>query len=676
MKIKITYLILLLSHFVYSQNLKNEVDLLVEKIKNSKEDTNKVKLLFRISEICEIEDVFKYAEASYNLAAKLDFKKGVADAQNNMAYIYANEGNPSKALELYKNSLSIQELIKNPIGIAQSLNNVGDVYESQGEVAKALEYYLKALKIQEKINDSKNTPTTLDHLGSIYHDQGNFNTAMEYYKKGLFINEKYNNLQGIALSYNNIGIIYLEQKNYSKALHCHQKSKKILEKLGDQLGIARSLNNIASIYKINGDKEKSLEYFLESLKITEKINFKQGNIITLNGISKYYFDKNEITKALEYGKKAHALSLESESPINIKITSENLYEIYNSLGKDKEALQMHVLFKNMSDKINNQETQKISLQMIFNKKEEQLLIDQGKKNIITQLEKKKQKLILLYVSIFLFSLVIFSVILFNRFKLNQRQRKIIEEKNHEILDSITYAKRIQYTLLANAQLLQQNIPQHFVLFNPKDIVSGDFYWATTHNNKFYLAVCDSTGHGVPGAFMSLLNMGFLSEAIKEKNIEKPNEILNYARMRLIQSIGNDGQQDGMDAILICLNTLESKVLTYAAANNEPILISNNQIIELAKDKMPVGKGEKEDSFTLQTIEVKKGDVLYLYTDGFADQFGGPKGKKFKYKQLNQLLLEINNSEPIQQLNILETTFKNWKGDLEQVDDVCIIGIKI
>ncbi|MBL7937478.1 MAG: SpoIIE family protein phosphatase [Bacteroidia bacterium] len=257
----------------------------------------------------------------------------------------------------------------------------------------------------------------------------------------------------------------------------------------------------------------------------------------------------------------------------------------------------------------------------------------------------------------------------------QHQKELVDEKQKEILDSIHYAKRIQAALLANKDLVDKNLPENFILFKPKDIVSGDFYWATEHDNKFYLAICDSTGHGVPGAFMSLLNIGFLSEAIKEKNIDKPNEIFNYVRNRLISSISNEGQKDGMDGILICWD-IKTRELTYAAANNEPILISNNQIMELPKDRMPVGKGENEKSFGIHTVKYQAGDTLYLYTDGYADQFGGPKGKKFKYKQLNELLLSVSNSPLAMQAETLNLNIEKWKGDLEQVDDICIVGIKL
>jgi len=261
-----------------------------------------------------------------------------------------------------------------------------------------------------------------------------------------------------------------------------------------------------------------------------------------------------------------------------------------------------------------------------------------------------------------------------------QQKDIIEHKQKEILDSIQYAKRIQYTILAHDEFLKKHLPEHFVFFKPKDIVSGDFYWATAPayfpkgKEKFFLAACDSTGHGVPGAFMSLLNISFLNEAINEKKIAEPNEVLNHVRKRLISSVSKDGAQDGMDGILVCFDKGKS-TLTYAAAHNRPILIRNNEIIEHKADKMPIGVGVRNDSFALYSIEVKEGDSLYLYTDGYADQFGGEKGKKFKYKNLNELLLNNCQKPLAEQKEILDRTFEKWKGELEQIDDVCVIGLR-
>lgn len=303
------------------------------------------------------------------------------------------------------------------------------------------------------------------------------------------------------------------------------------------------------------------------------------------------------------------------------------------------------------------------------------------------------------------ALLVFTVALFSVFMIRSRYRltlneiksrlalekskEEVEEKNKEITDSINYSKRIQQALLKQDVLFKENFKDHFIYFQPKDIVSGDFYWSTKLNklqaekgkkfatvpsDLFYITAADSTGHGVPGAFMSLLNMAFLGEAINERQISKPNEVFNYVREKLISTVSADGGKDGMDAILLCVNQTLN-IVTYCAANNAPVLIRDNALVDLPKDKMPVGKGEKTDSFTMQEIDIQTGDVLYLYTDGYADQFGGEKGKKFKYKPLNELLLKIHQQPMVEQKQILQTNFNNWKGDLEQVDDVCMIGIR-
>jgi len=256
-----------------------------------------------------------------------------------------------------------------------------------------------------------------------------------------------------------------------------------------------------------------------------------------------------------------------------------------------------------------------------------------------------------------------------------QQKHIVEEKQKEIVDSINYAKRIQYTLLAHDSFLTKYLSDYFILFHPKDIVSGDFYWATKTTNKFYLAVCDSTGHGVPGAFMSLLNISFLNEAITEKKISAPNEILDHVRERLIKNISKDGGQDGMDGIVLCID-IKTREMTYAAAHNAPVVIRKGEVLDFPADKMPIGKGVRDDKFKLYKLELQKGDTLLLYTDGYADQFGGPKGKKFKYKQLQEILKKNIDLPMNEQKDILLTVFEEWKGPLEQVDDVCVLGIRI
>ncbi|UKN03691.1 SpoIIE family protein phosphatase [Paracrocinitomix mangrovi] len=261
------------------------------------------------------------------------------------------------------------------------------------------------------------------------------------------------------------------------------------------------------------------------------------------------------------------------------------------------------------------------------------------------------------------------------------QKHVIEEKQTEILDSINYAQRIQKALLATDEMLSQHLKDYFVFFQPKDIVSGDFYWATPSNDdQFIIVTADSTGHGVPGAIMSMLNISCLEKATETAQLTEPAQILDFTRAKIIETLAKDGSKeggkDGMDCSLIKFD-LKNLELTYAAAHNGLWIIRNNELMEFKSDKMPVGKHAFDSTpFTQTTIQLEKGDIVYTFTDGYPDQFGGDKGKKFKYKSLKKLLLELHHLPMNAQKEALIDHFNIWKGDLEQLDDVCVIGVKI
>jgi serine phosphatase RsbU (regulator of sigma subunit) len=258
---------------------------------------------------------------------------------------------------------------------------------------------------------------------------------------------------------------------------------------------------------------------------------------------------------------------------------------------------------------------------------------------------------------------------------------MLEGKNRDITDSINYAKRIQTSLLASKKMLHDNIPEHFIFFQPKDIVSGDFYWGSLlPNNTFAIAVADSTGHGVPGAIMSMLNISCLNEAVSARGLSEPGPILNYSRSRIMEHMANDGSdeggKDGMDAVLACFN-LKDNLLEFAAANNPLWLIRNGQLEEHHPDKMPVGKPMGViRPFTGRSIQLQKDDLVIMFTDGFVDQFGGPKGKKLMHKGLKEFIGEVQHL-PVQEIgHRLHAAFDKWKGTYEQVDDVLVFGVRV
>ena len=312
--------------------------------------------------------------------------------------------------------------------------------------------------------------------------------------------------------------------------------------------------------------------------------------------------------------------------------------------------------------------------------------EQKNRDIVSQAKIDSQKKIIMATLISLAIVLVLVVFVLRGYNAKRKanliiskQKEIVELKQKEILSSIYYAKRIQNALLTSENYFRKHLGDFFIWDKPKDIVSGDFYWGLEHKGLFYLIVADCTGHGVPGAFMSLLNISILNELIIEKGFSRPDLILNEARKEIIRSLnpeGGDESKDGMDCILGAFDFRNGK-LQYACANNSFFLKRGNELIISETDKMPVGLShDNEKSFTLHEIEIKKNDVLFLITDGYADQFGGPKGKKFKYKQLQDVLLRIGDLNTDLQKKELNSEFENWKGHLEQVDDVCMIGIKI
>lgn len=586
---------------------------------------------------------------------------------------------------------------------ANAINNKGFLAQEQGNISKALEHYSASLKITESIGEKKVSATTINNIAYIYMQQGDITKALDWVQKALRLQKITGDKKGASQSLNNLGNLYHRKNESQKALAYFEESLKMQIELGDKYGESMCLGNIGDVYIKSGNRKKGAEYILKSLEIRKKLDDPEGIAYSLERVADLMFQEGNYTEALKYGKESFEVAKRSNYAESVRNASRTLYKVYKKLNKDKEALDMHELYFRMYDSLNNEATRKASiknqLEYEYEKKAaaDSVKLADEKKITQMQLTQEKTQRYALYGGLAL--VIIFSVFMVNRFLITNKQKKIIElkeretqqqntiiteqkhlveEKQKEILDSINYAKRIQYTLLAHADFLQAHIPDHFVYFNPKDIVSGDFYWATQQDKYFYLAVCDSTGHGVPGAFMSLLNIGFLSEAINEKNITDPAEVFNYVRTRLTDSISKEGQKDGFDGVLLRLEISHQHIISavYAAANNAPVLVSNNTCTELPKDRMPVGKGEKNESFVQYQVPLQKGDVLYLYTDGFADQFGGPKGKKFKYKALNDLLLSIHQQPPDAQKTQLSNAFNDWRANLEQVDDVLVAGIFI
>ncbi len=270
--------------------------------------------------------------------------------------------------------------------------------------------------------------------------------------------------------------------------------------------------------------------------------------------------------------------------------------------------------------------------------------------------------------------------LMQKHEIVSEQNSLITEKNEKIQNSIKYASRIQQAVLPAQEYMKQILPEYFVFNKPRDIVSGDFYWVEEKGNKLIIVVADSTGHGVPGAFMSMLGVSMLNEIINKDVCHGANRILNELRTKIkisLKQTGDKGEQkDGFD-MAICIIDTENKTLDFAGAYNPLYLIRNNELIEIKADKMPVGIHVKEkESFTAHQTNMKTDDMIYLFSDGYADQFGYKTKQKFKTKNFKKILLDIHKENIQKQEQILNDTFETWKGGNEQTDDILILGLKI
>lgn len=669
---------------IFSQDRK--LDSLLKVVALHQNDTIAAKAYNKIGDIYLdkglVDTGFKYTKKAYNISCKLKFNYGIATCSNDLGRIFNYMGSQDSALYYFSKAKDYYLILKDSVLIAGMLNNIGVVYKAHGNISKALDYYFESLKIKERLHDTIGIANSYTNIGHLYSDANDTANEIKYHQKALALRQAANDIGGIGNSYMSIGLYYDHMGVLEKSKFYFEKGLKISEQMEDEEAVSIACYNLANIYYKQKNLDESVKLYERALNISRKNNNKEGIATCLEILSQIRFEKGDKKTALSMLEEAYDNAIEVDIKELLSSITIKLSEIYDATGNYKKAYEFHKIHTALKDSLFNQENiRKLTSEGLKYEHEKERIIlekEQEKKEAIAKSESFKKDLIIYASILFLIVVSVFSFIIYNRFKENKKQKNIIELQRNEMIDSINYAKRIQFALLAHQDLLKENLPEHFVFFKPKDIVSGDFYWATKKDGYFYLAVCDSTGHGVPGAFMSLLNISFLNEAINEKNITAPNEVLNHVRARLIENI--DGAKDGMDGIVLKFKIPQANeyisFIEYAAAHNAPILVRNSEMKILEKDKMPVGQGEHLNSFILHSISLEKGDTLYLYTDGFADQFGGPKGKKFKYKSLNQLLLSNVTDSMLNQKGILDSTIHNWQGNLEQVDDICVVGIKI
>ena len=773
----------------------HKIDSLKAELKTAKESKNKIKLYIRIGDEYEYyknnQKAIKYYELALELSEKLTEKytykkKHLKNVYKNLTgksslyigMVYEKNGNYDEALKYFQSSIKIYEVTDNKGRLADCYNSIGNVYIRKGDYSIAIENYQKSLKIAEQIENSQKISKCLNNIGVIYQCMGNYDLSIEYYKKSIDISEKLNDKEGISYALNNIGNIYYKQSEFIKARIYYQRALKINKEINNKKGLSRCLNNIGIINKNIGNYQQAIINYKDALKINEEIKDKIGMSSCLINLGNVYLILGNFRDAIQSVKRSIALAREIGAKNEIKGAYDSMAKIYAKMKNFEKAYQYNQLYSEIKDTIFSEESSRQLHEMEARYQAEKKQQEIEKQQIM--LEKKDAEIkqqeaeagrqkaqrnafICGFILIFVLAIVIYrsyrqkkkaNVLLAEQnVEINQQKEEItvqrdeieknrdeIAQKNEDITDSINYAVRIQTAMLPTEDYIKEIIPptesglaSHFILFKPKDIVSGDFYFITKIKKYLVAAAVDCTGHGIPGAFMSMLGTASLNEIINNEEITQTDQVLNELRNYIIKSLQQKGflheAKDGMDIALVVINT-ETNMLQFSGAINSLYIVRkdrkevgsrqsnyakasldksavgnkekvgnrqsavgknlksqipnpnsliqsfNHSLIEIKGDKMPVAIFDNMTNFTFHEIQLQKGDSLYIFSDGYADQFGGEQGKKFKYSQFKELLLSIQAQSMEEQKAILAQTFEDWKGDLEQVDDILVMGIRI
>lgn len=619
-----------------------------------------------------------YAKLQYPLAEKSGFHKAIITSYDNLAYLYQGFSNNEKAISFMIKALKAKEAITDTAGISLSLYGLAGTYYKMKNYKLALNYFNQSLEIEKNTGDQskeggKRKAAIIGNIGLCYVGLGEIDKGLEKYSTVVKLYKEAAMEHRASTTYVNIGLIYLNnKKDYNQALIYFKKAAHLIEMDNNVSSLAAVYGGICEAYSHQKDFANALFY---GKKAVENANLSgdKGDILESNRSLAFAFYNN---KNYQMAYEHFAIAFDMKDSIFNESSSQQIAEMQTKYDTEKKEAENSLLLA--EKELDKAELDKKSIQ---------------------------QKMLLL--GLFL-ALVIVAYIAYS---LNQKKKTnkllnaqneeistkndIIEEKNKDITDSINYAQRIQNAILPVDELIQKHY-ESFIYYQPKDIVSGDFYWIKEVGNKIYFSVVDCTGHGVPGAFMSIIGSNSLNRIIDDFKIAETGLILDKLNELVLEAIGSKSSdeidiRDGMDLSLCCIDKSTNK-LEFSGAHNSLYLLRNNEhfieektpiiekddimFYEIKADKMAIGGNINNNKYHTHLIQLEKNDAIYLFSDGYADQFGGEKGKKFMFKRFKKMFMDIQNQPMHKQLSYIDNTLIDWKGDLDQLDDICIMGVKI
>lgn len=603
--------------------------------------------------------------------------------------------NYAEAIAAHSQALEIRKSINYASGVGYSYNNLGLSYQDLGSPKLAMQHFLEAQSIGEMEKDSSLIANVLGNIGTLYEEQGDIENALEYYGKSLAILESGTNQRVLGNTLNNIAVVYQQLNELEKARNFILRSLTIRQAIDDKFGIAQSLNFLGLIESGAGNLSVSDSLFRASLTVYNALENHWGQSMVYGNLGADANAVNQFLKGAEYCglsfKIANQFQLEWKES-----ACQCLAEAYTGLGEIDTASYYWKRLVAIKDSIRQENAlSEISLvQKRFEFEKEQL---KAEAEIARQKALRKAAFGLGMMGIALF------FVAFRSYRIKQKDNELLEEKNHKIsqqkevieeknlhiTDSINYAQNLQSAMLPKHAAFAEHFSDYHIFYKPKDIVSGDFYWMEEAHGLVFLAAADCTGHGVPGAMVSMVGFQGLNKAVLEEKRTSPAAILQRLSDHVEKAFDKSGGsvKDGMDICLVAIDT-KTRTVTYSGAHNALWILTSNEelpnaklreetngkrMFELKADRRSIGGFMDAGAFTEETVQLNQGDRLFLFSDGFADQFGGPQGKKMGSKRMRNLFREkaLQN-----QLKSIDSEFEKWKGEEEQVDDVTVISVTV
>jgi tetratricopeptide (TPR) repeat protein len=690
----ILVLLLLIGGSVYAKKPKTRnIDSLLMLVQSPKDDTLKVSACGNLCK--ELKNAGRYSESvSYgimglNLANKLNHERGRALCGNNLGLVYYRMGNYDSSIYYHSISLKARFAMKDTASTSMAYNNIGISYSAQGNFPLAINYFLLSMQIKEKTGDRKGMVASYGNLGVIYDQMGQYDSALNKFQKAYVLAQELGDKPSIAQSLLNIGGIYEKQEVYEKALSNYRRVLVMYPTSSKTKEAATTHANIGQVYT------HTKMYEFASLELDTAINLyrdlgdNDGLPRALNIKGTLLLEQKMLKEALPLFEEAHQLALETGNLVEKSRAAKGLSAVYSATGDYEKAFTYFTEHSNLEDSLYSQEVTRaaVTAQLTYDYEKKDALekAKEEARDEVDQKEIQKQKLFTWSVSGIAAMGLILALFIFRGYRIKKKaheqldlKNREIEVKNREILDSITYAQRIQRAVLPEDKTLNRLLPQSFVFYEPKDIVGGDFYYIEEGaQGTVFIAAADCTGHGVPGAFMSLI----CSKEMKIANTltGSPGKILSIVNRGVRNTLRQnnlDANKDGMDVALLRLSKGE---INYSGANRPLWIIRKDGTVieEIKANKCGIGGYIEDDQlYDTHTVPVSEGDQLFIFSDGYGDQFGGEKMKKYTTKKLKEFFLSIRELSSEEQKNRLKENIHAWRGMNEQIDDYLIIGIKI